>query len=214
MMDAYVDGLRIVRPIGLRGALECVSPSDKRRWLVRLPLAHRAGATLGALVPIETHHELAEWARERRDMLSKQRVDTMGPHMLREFHLDERVPALLCAPTDRTLKEMRAPLPMRLQVRLARHLGTAIDFVWKRHAPLAHASVVAENVFFCVRTGAFLLGGGPLGPAAACVRQLAALLRAYGAKRMVDAIEDVEEDDAALERVYACGLRAYLSAVI
>jgi hypothetical protein len=209
-MDAYMDALRIVRPVGLRGALECVSPSDGRRWLVRLPLAHRAGATLGTLAPIDTHHELAEWAREGRALRSVAGAITLtGPHMLRAFHFDERLPALLCAPAERTLREMQAPLPRRLRARLAAHLGAALDFVWALYAPLAHAAVVAENVFVCARSGAFLLGGGPLGSAAASIRQLAALLCAYAGWP-----EAPELDEAAAQSAYASGLRAYLSAVV
>ena len=205
MDDAYVDRLRIVRPIGLRGALECVSPHDGRRWLVKLPLAHRPGDALGALAPIDTPAEMAEWARARRALLAEWRgCDTSGPHMLRALRFDDRIPALLCAPADSTLREMRAPL--RRRRRLARHLGAALDFVRATHAPLAHTDVVAENVFFCARTGAFALGGGALGTdEGLCMRQLAALLCAYGDPRLA-ALEE-----GALRRAYAGGLCAYLS---
>ena len=143
--------------------------------------------------------------REGRALRAAAGAITTGPHMLRAFHFDERIPALLCAAAERTLMEMRAPLPRRQRARLARHLGAALDFVWSLHAPLGHAAVVAENVFVCARSGAFLLGGGPLGVVEESARQLAALLRAYGALRV---------REAAVERAYASGLRAYLSAAV
>lgn len=114
----------------------------------------RPGAPLCSITPSQ-HAQLVSAVRRFR-------AHPGYAHLHQILHFDARLPALVSARADGTVRDIMTRTPERLDwdlwATIARHVGSALQFIEER-APIVHLDIKPENVFFHVsRHAHFCLG--------------------------------------------------------